>query len=1079
MHTTPTMTGQTTRRRRRALGYLLLTVAYVISGMLGLSLALPPGYASAIFPPAGIAIAAVLIGGRGVLPWIFLGSLVLNIWTGYSATQRLDTLCLVSASLIATASLLQAAVGGAWLRRLIGYPATLDNGPDLLRFFAATPVICLVSATLSVSGLWALGVIDVEQWAINWGTWWIGDTLGVLVMLPLVMVVAGEPRPLWRSRFGLVALPMAAVFVLFVLLFVRVSKWEHDDSLMEFRLTSQHLLDQIQTRFEEQSLLLEQMAGLFAASTVVTREEFHRLVEKPLTRFPMVQALEWAPRVEAAQRARFEQAQRTAVAGFEIRVRTAAGDLQRAGEQDHYYPLTFVEPEAGNEAALGFDMASSPTRRAALDKAIESGGIVAASPVRLAQAKGPERTGVLLMMAVKQGDEVRGAVLIALEMRGFMEKLLPASPSSLYIRLEDLDAQQTLYDSFPPGTEAIRETRVLEYGTRHYRLQTTPTPFYLKSHQGRQSWGVLVTGIFGTGVLGALLLYGSGYSMRMEGQVSERTARLTRSEAQLKEAQHLAHIGSWELDVENNHLAWSDEIYQIIEIDPHVFTASYDAFLGIVHPDDRAWVDRAYTESLKNRTPYEIEHRLLLPDGRIKYVREHCETFYDDEGRPLRSVGTVQDITERRAAEEARRKAAEELEDLYNRAPCGYHSLDPNGVFIRINDTELQWLGYARDEVVGKMRITDLFTPASRQIFQNNFPRFKAQGHVEDLEFEVIRKDGSLFIALISATAVLDAAGGYLMSRSTMFDITARKQMEQAHRDSEERFRNILEYAPIGIAVVSLGGQFIQVNRALCDIVGYSREELEALSFQAITHPDDLSLDLANAKRLLAGEIRSYQMEKRYIRKDGQAVWIQLTGTVLRDTRNEPLYFIAQVEDITDRKRAQEQIRQLAYYDTLTGLANRRLMLDRLEHALDQAKRFQRSLALLFLDLDRFKQINDTLGHDVGDELLKVVASRLNGCIRHGDTVSRQGGDEFVIVLAEIAHAYDAAQVAEKVLAALSRPVVVAPHELHITTSIGIAVYPVDGPDDMLELMKKADQAMYAAKEAGRNQYRFYHAEAV
>lgn len=1074
-----TKTGQGNGSHRRVIRYLLLVVAYVVSGKLGLTLALPPGYASAIFPPAGIAVAAALIGGRGVLPWVFLGSLLLNIWTGYSATHSINSTCLISATIIASASALQAAVGGEWLRRLIGYPTTLDNGPLLLRFFGATPIICLVSATLSLAGLWATGVIDQERLAINWGTWWVGDTLGVLVMLPLVMVALGEPRPLWRSRFRRVALPMTVAFVLFVLFFVRVTKWEHDDSLMEFRLQSQHLVDLILARLDEQASLLEQMSGLFKASSQVTREEFHRFVEKPLTRFPMVQAMEWAPRIEGSQRADFEQMQQSAFPGFEIRGLNSARELQRTGEQDHYYPLTFVEPSAGNEPALGFDLASSARRRAALDKAIENGGIVTTSPIKLVQVTGPEKTGVLLLLAVKDGQRVRGLVLSVLEMRGFVEKLLPADNASLYLRLEDLDDRQMLYDSLPPQPDPISESRTLEFGTRRYRLQTAPTPLYLQQHQGWQSWGALVTGLLGTGLLGALLLYGSGYTARMETQVAERTTRLRRSESLLKDAQHLAHIGSWELEVEKNHLVWSDEIYNIFEIDPHSFGASYEAFLGIVHPEDRTLVDRAYKESIENRTPYEFEHRLLLSHGRTKYVREHGETFYGEHGQPLRSVGTVQDITEQQAAEEARRKAAEELEDLYNHAPCGYHSLDRDGVFIRINDTELLWLGYSRNEVLRKMRITDLYTPTSIQTFKENFPHIMEQGHAEDLEFEFILKDGTLFIALISATAVYDEAGNYLMSSSTMFDITARKRMERELRESEVRFRNTLEYASIGMSVVSLGGQFIQVNHALCDIVGYSREELEKLNFQTITHPDDLSLDLANVKRLLDGETSAYQLEKRYIRKDGQSVWVQLTGTLLRDTNNKPQYFIAQIEDITERKRSQEQIRQLAYYDTLTGLANRRLMLDRLEHALDQAKRFQRSMAIMFLDLDRFKQINDTLGHDVGDELLKAVAARLITCIRHGDTVSRQGGDEFIIVLTEIAHSHDAAQVAEKVLTALSQPVVIPPHELHITTSIGIAVYPVNGTDDMLELMKKADMAMYTAKEAGRNQYSFYPPEPV
>lgn len=1072
--------GLSAEKPRPIMAYLLLVFAYVVSGKLGLLLALPPGYASAIFPPAGIAVAAVLIKGRGALSWIFLGSLLLNLWVSYGTGHLFEVIGVAAATIIAAASMLQAAAGGFWLRRLIGYPAPLDKASDLLRFLLSAPAICLTSATLSVAGLWGIGVVATDSLSTSWITWWIGDTLGVLVMLPLALVMAGEPRGLWRNRSLTVAVPMLLAFALFVLSFIQVNKWEREDSLMEFRLLSQQIAVNIQAQFEEQSSLLEQLEGLFKTSDHVTRQEFHLFVEKSLIRFPMIHAVEWAPRVDLSRRASFEKAQRSEVPGFEIRERDPAGRLQRAGKRDRYYPVNYVEPLAGNEDVVGFDLASTPRRQMALAKSIETGAIIATPQVHLIQADGTEKA-VLLLLAVREGGDDFGVVLTVLKMNSFMEKLLSAAGASLYVRFDDLDGidgRHTLYDSFPAGTGETAFERRFEFGTRHYRLQTAPTPAYLAQHHGWQSWGVLVIGLLGTGLLGSLLLLGTGYTAHAEALVVERTGRLAKSEAQLREAQRMAHTGSWELDQEQNILFWSDEIYHIFEIDPLAFGASYDAFLAIVHPEDRQLVDSSYTESVKNRTPYDLEHRLLFPDGRIKYVREHCETFYDPEGRPVRSAGTVQDITERKKAEDEIRRAATEIEDLYNRAPCGYHSLDANGVIVRINDTELQWLGYARDEVVEKLKFSDLVTSASLRTFQRNFPQFLERGWVQDLEFDLVRKDGSVFTALLNATAIYDASGHYLMSRSTLFDITERKLMEKTLQESEERFRGILEHAPIGMATVSLSGKFLQANRALCEIVGYSKEELEGLTFQAITHPDDLDLDLANAQRLLNGEIQSYQMEKRYIRKNGEVVWIQLTGSILR-SGEAPRYFIAQIEDITERKRSQEQIRQLAYYDTLTNLPNRRLLLDRMHHALSQAKHHGRSMAIMFLDLDHFKQINDTLGHDVGDELLKVVAKRLSTCIRSGDTVSRQGGDEFVIILEEVAHSQDAALVAEKTIKTLSEPVIVREHELHITTSIGIAIYPVNGTDDVLELMKKADMAMYSAKEAGRNQFRFYPAESV
>src|SRR6185369_6918612 len=186
------------------------------------------------------------------------------------------------------------------------------------------------------------------------------------------------------------------------------------------------------------------------------------------------------------------------------------------------------------------------------------------------------------------------------------------------------------------------------------------------------------------------------------------------------------------------------------------------------------------------------------------------------------------------------------------------------------------------------------------------------------------------------------------------------------------------------------------------------------------------------------------------------------------------------IETVTMKRRIQEQnnyIRNMAYYDALTGLPNRRLLLDRLNHALAQARRYQRSMALLFLDLDNFKHVNDTMGHDIGDELLKVVAGRLQACVRVIDTVCRQGGDEFIIVLTEIAHPQGVAVVANKIIEVISEPISLQEKELRITTSIGIAVYSVAGTDDEKELMKKADRAMYEAKYKGGNGFMFYHSE--
>ncbi len=216
------------------------------------------------------------------------------------------------------------------------------------------------------------------------------------------------------------------------------------------------------------------------------------------------------------------------------------------------------------------------------------------------------------------------------------------------------------------------------------------------------------------------------------------------------------------------------------------------------------------------------------------------------------------------------------------------------------------------------------------------------------------------------------------------------------------------------------------------------------------------------------------QLNYRIVTKSGEIRWIAHGCRGVFSPDGVYMGRRASNRDITDLKDAEAAAQRLAHYDPLTDLPNRRLLLDRLQHALAQAKRFYRALAVMFLDLDRFKQINDTLGHDIGDKLLIEVGRRLTTCIRAGDTVARSGGDEFIVVLQEIADPTDATTVAQKIIQTIQHPIQVGMYTLDVTTSIGIAIYPVNGTDDANELMKKADLAMYEIKQAGRNGYQLY-----
>ena len=291
---------------------------------------------------------------------------------------------------------------------------------------------------------------------------------------------------------------------------------------------------------------------------------------------------------------------------------------------------------------------------------------------------------------------------------------------------------------------------------------------------------------------------------------------------------------------------------------------------------------------------------------------------------------------------------------------------------------------------------------------------------------------------------------------------------------SEKAFRRVFENAPLGMEIVSLDGRLLQVNVALCDLLGYPMNELIGKSLADITDQEDFEKEQEGLDFLLSNMKASLKKEKQYIHRDGHTICTQRTVILARDQAGKPSFLIAQIEDITQRKEELNEIEGFARLDTLTGLPNRRTLMDRLLRGIKQAAWNHVSLVLMFIDLDGFKKINDSLGHDIGDEILKAAATRLSACVRSDDTVARQGGDEFVIILKEIGEPANAALVAQKVVTTMAAPMQIGQHTLGVTASIGIAICPPAGGVSMETLVKQADTAMYWTKQAGRNGYTFY-----
>lgn len=295
-------------------------------------------------------------------------------------------------------------------------------------------------------------------------------------------------------------------------------------------------------------------------------------------------------------------------------------------------------------------------------------------------------------------------------------------------------------------------------------------------------------------------------------------------------------------------------------------------------------------------------------------------------------------------------------------------------------------------------------------------------------------------------------------------------------QEEKKRFETIFELTHTGIALLNLDGRLLRVNQCLCELLGYTEAELLTLNFYFLVRQTDLNDMQIYIQQLIDQKIKVYQAEQQCMKKNGDPLWIMTTLSLIHDNISKPIYFILQVQNITLQKKAEESLRHMAYHDALTGLANRNKLEQFMIHELASARRHQRGFALLFLDLDRFKAINDTIGHEAGDLLLQIIAERLHSAVRVTDMVARLGGDEFVLLITDVKKTESVALIAQKILHNVLQVIMIKGQEIYITTSIGISLYPYDG-QTIQALMKNADLALYRAKEQGRNNYQFYTLE--
>jgi PAS domain S-box-containing protein len=409
-------------------------------------------------------------------------------------------------------------------------------------------------------------------------------------------------------------------------------------------------------------------------------------------------------------------------------------------------------------------------------------------------------------------------------------------------------------------------------------------------------------------------------------------------------------------------------------------------WLQFIHPEDVEAVMQAWSSHLQGKTPfYMVEYRLRHADGTYHWVMSRGQAIWNDQGQPIRIAGSMSDISDRKQAEaeiralnadlEQRvlertaelRHSMAEISDLYTNAPCGYHSLDGSGTFTRINNTALSWLGYSRGEILHQKKFSDLLTPASLAIFQTNFTQFKTQGWVNNLEFDMVRKDGSILPVSLNSTAIFDQAGGYVMSRSTVFDISQRKQVENSLREAERRWRSLLEHVRLVVIGLDHTGRVEFANPFFLELTGYSLDEVLGRDWFTTFLPATAQPTVQMVFHELIEQDFHPHYENAIVTKAGEARTIAWNNTLLRDTQGKVIGTMSIGEDITHRQaveRLKDEFISIVSHELRTPLTSIRGSLGLLATGIldDSPAEMRRMIEIAALDTERLvRLVNDIL----------------------------------------------------------------------------------------------------------------------
>ena len=421
-------------------------------------------------------------------------------------------------------------------------------------------------------------------------------------------------------------------------------------------------------------------------------------------------------------------------------------------------------------------------------------------------------------------------------------------------------------------------------------------------------------------------------------------------------------------------------------------------------------------------------------------------------------------------------KSEKRFKDLVELLPEIVIETDTELKIIFANQSFFDIYGYNQKDIEKGLYITDIITPEDIERFREKIEILKKGEKTESEEYKAVKKGGPDFPVLMSSVATFNEYGVASGFRTIAMDITSRKKAEEQLRELEARWEFALEGSGDGVWDWNFENNEVFYSRRLKELLGFDETEMRNDFNEVMNriHPRDVNRVRGSIEKHLRGETKYYTADYMIMKRNGTYIWAEDRGKVIRwDKKGKPLRMIGTFTDITVRKELEEEIKRLAYRDPLTNLPNRLLFNDRVELTIASSRRYNKRFALMIIDVDKFKKINDTYGHDMGDKLILHIGTKIQEILRKSDTIARFGGDEFLLLLPDIRGRQDVEKIARKIFDLFQKKIIIDGKNLSSTLSMGISIFPDDG-DDSSTLLKHADTALYEVKDSGRNNYKFY-----